>query len=533
MRYNKRKRRKLLVSTIIQTAVLMGIATTGQAAQFQLGDTTVNWGNILRYNLGVRVENQDNNLLNNPGTDEGTASYDRGDIVTNRLDWYSELNLDYQGRFGARLSGAAWYNFEFNDRVQTGPGLEDRSSYTDRKFSSHTKRFHEGPSGELLDAYVYSNFTLGDMVGDIKVGRQTNLWGEAMILSSHSISYAQAPADGLKAAIAPGADAREISLPVGQVHATLVATPDLTLAAQYYFEWEPTRFSEGGSYLAGSDFLLKGPDHWSLAPGVLLRNEGVDKPREVGDWGISARYNLSALDAIVGLYYRVYDERTATVSRDMGNNTYRFIYPENAKLMGVSFSKLIGGASIGAELSYRKDAALASAIADGASEGARGNTIHLLGNGVYNFGPNSLWDSASLTGELAFSHLDKITSGDQYFNGCDNGDDAYRGCATRNVWQSTLRFSSSWVAIAPGWDMGASAAITYGLYGNGATLGGGNEKAGSYSIGPSVTYNGDHEFSLSYVDYLADNRMEDGVLITNGSQLQDRGWLSFTYKGQF
>ena len=532
MRRNNKKMQFALPSlSALTLAVSMAHIPMAQAIEFAGGE--VEWNNIVRYNLGMRMDKPDSALAYNTGTDESTSSYDRHDIVTNRVDWYSELGWDYQGLFGLKLSGAAWYDNAFNDKVKTGTNPNSVSSYDDNRFSSTTRRFHRGLSAELLDAYAYHNFSIGNVAGDIKVGRQTNLWGEAMILSTHSVSYSQAPVDGLKASVAPGADAREVSMPVGQVHVNLQATPNLALAAQYFFEFEPTRLTQGGTFLASSDILLDGPD--SMNGG--LRNKGVRKASNAGDWGVSARYFYEPLNTTFGAYYREFTERSPWVSTNAAEGTYEFIYPENAKLFGLSASKLIGSASVGMELVHRKNTALNSTLSNGSHDVARGDTYHVLINAVQNFGPSSLWSSASLTGEVAFAHLDKVTKNESNFNGLcsDRGWDVERGCATRNVSQATIRFSPTWTAIAEGWDLGFDTAITYGLHGNGAMSGGGNEKAGSYSFGPKLTYNANHEFKLNYIDYLATkkNNPAGGVLYSNGSQLQDRGWLSFTYTGQF
>ena len=519
------------VSGLSTLALAIALTHASPVHALEIAGGSVEWNNIVRYNLGMRMEKPDSAIESNLGTDEGTSSYDRYDIVTNRVDWYSELGWDYQGKFGLRLSGAAWYDHAFNDRVKTGPGLEGSGSYDNNRFSGTTKRFHKGFSGELLDAYVYSNFHFGNTAGDLKVGRQTNLWGEAIALTAHSVSHAQAPVDGLKAAVAPGADAREISMPVGQVHVNLQPTPNLSLAAQYFFEFEPTRLTQGGTYLAGSDILLDGPD--SMNGG--LRNAGVRKADNRGDWGVAARYFFDSYNTTMGVYYREFTERAPWVSTDVAAGTYEFIYPEDAKLYGLSFSKLIGTASVGAELVHRENTPLNSSAPAGLSSVARGDTWHVLLNGIQTFGPNKYWSSASLTGEIGFSHLDKVTKNEANMNICDDSNDAKRGCITRNSSQATIRFSPQWTAIAVGWDLGFDTAITYGLYGNSAVSGGGNEKAGSYSFGPKLTYNANHEFKLQYIDYLATKKDDPagGILYSNGSQLQDRGWLSFTYTGQF
>lgn len=522
--------------------VLMGVAGDASAATIDVGnpDIELSWGNTVRYNLGMRVNDRNNAIGNSPNTDEGDYRFDKDDVVTNRLDLLSEIDFAYQRTVGFRLSGAAWGDAAYDDDAKTNPALANRGSYFGNKYSDYTKRYYKGPSGELLDAYGFWNFNLGDMNGNVKAGRHTVLWGEALALTAHSVSYAQAPTDGLKALTTPGVDAKETALPVGQVSGTLQVTPDLTLAAQYFYSWEPTRVAEGGTYLGGTDFILQGPDRFSLAPGRFLINKHIDKPDQQGDFGISARWRSDLLDGTVGFYYRMFDERSPTISLNVPKGTYRAVYPENARLYGISYSTSIAGVSTGFELVRRQDTALNSSITNGASEGARGDTWHALMNGVAVLGPTSLWSQLSLTGELAYSRWDKVTSGDRYFLDCDNrpaGDrQAGTGCVTEDAWQVLLRATPQWTAVWPGWDISANAAVSLGLDGNSAVLGGGNEKAGSFTVGMTFSYNQRHDFSIAYNDYYATNDVNPTtglIRVSNGSQIQDRGWVVFTYKGSF
>ena len=534
-----------------QQAARIGVATAGagilaavgcaNAMEIPVGnpDVQVTWGNTVRYNLGTRVDRRDEVIARSANMDEGTYFKDRGDIVTNRLDLLSELDVSYKKMLGLRLSGAAWYDAAFPDDVRTAPTLADRGSYVDNRYSSYTKRYSRGTSGEFLDAYVFGNFQLGEMSGNLKVGQHGVLWGEAVVLSAHSVSYAQTPTDGLKALTTPGVDAKETALPIGQVSGSLQITPTLSLSGQYFYDWKPTRIAEGGTYLGGTDFILQGPDRLSLAPGVFLANQGITKPHDRGDWGANARWSPQWLDGTIGFYYRQFDERSPTISLDLANRTYRAVYPENAKLYGISLSKNIGGLSAGFELIRREKTALVSTITDGAAEGARGNTSHALANAVAVLGPTAWWSSMSVVAELAYSRWEKVTSGEQYFNTCSKrpaGDrDAGTGCVTRDNWQGFVRVSPTWTAVWPGWDIGANASYLVGLRGNGAVLGGGNYRAGSYSAGLTFTYNNRHDFSIAYNDYLAtrEPNAAGAIRVSNGSQIQDRGWLVLTYKGSF
>lgn len=525
---------KMIASVI---AITLSGASHGMDINVGNPDFTVSLDNTIRYNTGVRVQQRDSIIGNTASSDEGDYSHGRGDVVTNRLDLLSELQADYRGKMGFRLSGAAWYDAAFNNEVKTNPALSTRGSYTNNQFSDFTKRYYGGPSGELLEAFVYGKFKLGDMPASINIGRHTVLWGEAIALSTHSVSYSQAPTDARKAVATPGVDAKETALPIGQVSGTLQVTPELNLAGQYYYEWAETRVPEGGTYLAGTDFIFRGPNQFSLAPGVSLRNAGILKPRGAGDWGVGARWSPDWLGGTVGFYARQFTERNFWLSLDPAAGVYRAVFAQNTKLYGISLAKNFSGVSTGMEFSYRQNTALNSSISNGALQGAVGDTLHVLFNGVANYGNTSFWSSSAITAELAYSRLLRVTANRNLFNDCSSGTgrSVITGCSTQNALQAFLRFSPSWVGVQPGVDISALASISYGLKGNSPVLSGGNLHAGSYSIGGTLDYNTRHQFSLTYNGYLASYQSVNGTTIasSNGSQIQDRGWLSFTYKTSF
>src|SRR5690606_41548691 len=82
---------KLGQSTLARSALALAVvAATGSvsAMQIDLGnpDIRLRWDNTVRYNLGIRTDNPSSDILNNPNFDESSGKFDRGDIVTNRLD---------------------------------------------------------------------------------------------------------------------------------------------------------------------------------------------------------------------------------------------------------------------------------------------------------------------------------------------------------------------------------------------------------------------------------------------------------------
>ena len=535
-------------SSLLVAAVATAYLPTGATAlEIDVGnpDVSVTWGNTMRYNAGWRMNDRERAIANSDTRDEGDYSYDKGDNVFNRFDLLTELDVDYRREMGFRISAAAWKDFAFNDRVSFNPAFAGRNfetSYENNESSRTTKHFHD-QSGELLDAFVYKNFNVGDVSGEVKVGRQTVLWGEALILSPFSVSHNQSPIDGLKGFVSPGVDAKELVLPVGQVVTNIQVTPTLTLMAQYYYEWENSRTPQGGTYLGATDFALDGPDFFPLASGAIaLRNNGFDKPKNSGDYGLGARWAPEWLDGTLGIYYREFTERSAVASINPVARTYEFFFPEHQKLIGLSLSKSIGGVSVGAEVTRQEDAVLNTVIQDGTKGAARGTVWTGLLNGVKLFGPNQVWDSASLIGELGYSYLEKVTENERYFDSCYNRRHAgdpnaieEAGCSSRDNSQIALRFTPGWTAVFPGWDTTANFAVTYGISGNSPLIlpDHGQQGVGSYQVGNTWTYNARHDFSLAYVDYLATNQTRNGRQLFNGSQRQDRGWLSFTYKASF
>ena len=411
------------------------------------------------------------------------------------------------------------------------------------------RRYYRG-SGELLDAYAYGTFDLGSTRLGVKAGRTAVLWGEAIALSQHSISYAQAPTDVRKVLATPGVDAKETALPVGQIALDWQVLPNVILLGQYFYEWKPSRLPEAGTYLAAADIGFTGPTQGLLSPTAALPWHGYEKPKSTqGDFGLGVRWTPEALGGTVGLYYRQVDERSGWLVLRPSAGDARFRYAEGAHLVGLSLAKNIGGVSAGLEVVKRLNTAfftggvLAPATAT-AAEGPRGDSTHVLMNGIKSFGPNMAWDSATLVVELAYSRRDRVRS-DPYkaFRTCENytlptrRGDPSNGCITRDNWVPLMRFSPSWVAVAPGWDVGTAAVLSYGIKGNSSVIGGGNEGVGSWSLGGTLTYNATHDFSLAYNGYLNKNALSS---TTNPAStawaappLHDRGWVSFTYKTAF
>jgi len=498
----------------------------------------------LRYNLGVRAEGRDVRIADNPNSDEGDYRFDRGDLITNRLDILAEMDMDWRNMLGMRISAAGWYDAAYDRRVRQNPRLAGLdSSYADNRYSALTQRYYRGPSGELLDAFAYANLNLGGRPVSIKAGRHIVYWGNAA-LTQAGISYSQGPVDGRKAAANPGTEARELFLPQNQISFTAQLTPIISLVAQYYFDWDHVRSPEGGTFLGGTDFTLDGPDR--TGGGLpFIRANALGPDRERGDWGVGVRMTLPSNGWTVGAYYRDFNERNGLwLLRNPSNPLeYRAVFPRGTTLMGLSLDSTIGPLSVGAELSRRMDAGLSSIAFSLADEGARGDTWHVLVNAIYGLPQNRWWDTGTLLLEITYDRLDKVTKHQELFNRagtttCPLG--KFSGCATTEALGLGLNFTPSWTQALPGVDISLPVTIQTGLKGNTPDFGGTSQGAMSYSLGVQLDIRRQWLLALTYADLKAKIRPTGAVgplgpLYTgNGGWLiSDRGRIVFTAKASF
>jgi len=395
-----------ILAAEVGTAGFLGYA---QAAEIDLNDKdfSLRWDNTIRYTLGDRAQAPSYKLLTDANASDGDRNFQHG-IVTDRVDIFSEADLVYKRMLGARVSGDFWYDGAYAMMQTAGnptPGNLSPQGLPTSGLANYTKRFFEGPSGELYDAFAFVNFDVADHPVNIKVGRHTQIWGESLLLSGaiNGISYSQAPIDVAKAYGNPGAEAKELFRPVNNVSASLQVTDNLSLEAQYFLEWQAYRYPEDGTYYGMYDLALYGGRVGYLGafqgpvaagqPGStnLWVQRGADlKPKDSGPFGVATRWSPDFLDATIGLYYRrfsdmnpqlavipsaaglgeILDPKLGAVNPALaklypiipsGNlGSYNLTYQENINMYGASLAKQIGGISVGAEFNYRTGMALVS-----------------------------------------------------------------------------------------------------------------------------------------------------------------------------
>lgn len=555
--------------SLLATAIAAASLSTAHAFELNTGsdDWSIRFDNTVKYNYGVRTESADKRLLGTPNNNDGNYNFRKaGTNVTNRLDLLSEFDVVYQNRMGFRVSAASWYDKAYDNvgsnsnpmvngnGAQTGP--TSVVPFGSPHLSRYAQRYYSGPSGEILDAFVFFNTEIGDesQLG-IKLGQHNIFWGETLISAVHSLSYGQAALDLGKQATSPGTEAKELFIPRNQISANLTLNPELSFAAQYFFKWDAARLPEAGTYY-GSDVVGTGAQSFLLGfhdPLTTIRRGDDYTPSDRGDWGIMAKWSPEWLDGTLGLYYRntsdilpqaVLDARglNPLAPATVATLDYKFAYGDNIDIYGISLSKEFAGLSIGSELNYRENMPLASIPAiyspvlaagvgpipartggtgvtavmpkDGKSMSAIGDTLHFTVNALASISATPLFDSASLMAEMYYSNLISLDSENAALY---KGKSSYRGVdkATRDNWGVAINFTPTWYQVFPGVDMTMPLSVNYGIDGVSPVQGGGAKDTGTYSIGVGAQIYSKYFVDLKYVDAFGkaskcNNNLTDG-----------------------
>jgi hypothetical protein len=551
---NNMHKLRTLVPLLATALAAMGGAQAGEL-ETSNPDLELRWDNTIRYNLMNRVNSQDPAILRSPNNDDGDRNFDKG-LVSNRLDVMSEFDLVYQKRIGFRVSGAAWYDHAYRklDNANVASSNHVEAGRAALGLSEATRRWHKGRSGELLDAFVFTRFDLGEMPLNLKLGRHTTYWGESLLNTIHGVSYGQSPIDQRKGYSVPGTEAKELFVPRSQLSAQLQATTELSFAAQYFLKWDPIRYPESGSYLGFSDVLLSGGESLIASPTARVLRGADIVPKERGDWGVMARWSPQWLDGTLGLYARrtsdiqaqtlvmpavatlpaatcgalgftalaattCYVNPSAASTAQIGQGVigrYKLAFGSDIDIVGISLAKNLGSISFGGELSYRRNmplvsdavnilppalaartpGAIAADPASGETGGARGNTVHGVFNLLGVVSKTALFDSANWTVELTWNHLAKLSRGEAVFKGRST----YTGIdkASKDYAGLSMNLAPAWFQAFPGVDLYLPMSVGAGLTGNSVVTGGGNKHAGSYSIGIGADFRQQYRFDLRF-----------------------------------
>ena len=296
---------------LLAISVLAAISSQASAFQFDTPDDwSIRWDNTVKANVMSRVAKQDKDVYT-PRADAGwfladdaDFSVDRssGGLVSTRIDVISEMDVIWKDNYGFRVSGSGWYDPQYNNSNNDHPDdyrwtwASPSADFGD--YNHEAKDLHRS-GGELLDAFVFANFDIGDTALGVRAGRHTIYWGNGLLTNGalHGVGGSMAPIDFNKALSVPGSEAKELFMPTGKVSTVFQVTDNLTLNAYYSWEHMAYRVPEDGTYWSPAEGLSENSEFFSTIqltadPSNPLRAgaRGEGYSEDTGDYGFNVQY---------------------------------------------------------------------------------------------------------------------------------------------------------------------------------------------------------------------------------------------------
>ncbi|WNC08029.1 DUF1302 domain-containing protein [Pseudomonas coleopterorum] len=541
---------------VLALAALWGSVPLAQAFDFETGnpDVRARWDNSIKYSSAWRTKSPSSRLTEGAGAlndDDGDRNFDKG-LISSRLDLLSEFDISYQN-FGARLSGAAWYDDVYNKKNDNdSPGTANSYSVDYDHFTHDTRKLH-GRQGELLDAFVYGKGDLGDMPVSGRIGQYAMQWGESLFYGMNGIAGGMAPIDVVKGLSVPNTQFKELIRPVQQMSGQLQLTPDVSVGAYYQFEWEANRLPGAGSYFSTSDTFGDGNERLfvgaPLFPGAqpLAFYHGQDKDaKDSGQGGVQVKWRTENYD--FGVYaIRFHDKSPQlNVRPDFANlnpftgdaGEYNWVYPEGIKALGASFSTTVDAFNIAGELSTRWDQPLASTnqrtllpgegLSNRADDAlyATGRTLHANLSWLATLGPNFLAQETSFLGEIAWNRALSVS----------HNAAAVDPNADRDAWSFRTVYEPTYRQAFSGMDISVPFGVSY-THGASEALGTGfgSDRGGDLNIGIKGNYLNTWNLGLTYTHYYgpANTFLDANNNYTFEQSLKDRDFVAFSVSRTF
>ena len=482
-------------------------------------DLKLRWDNTVRYSTAWRVKGQSPLLINSPpattNQDDGDRSFNKG-LISNRLDLFSEFDASFRN-FGARVSGAAWYDDIYNStNDNNSPSTVNAVSVPFNHFTKTARDLH-GRKAEILDAFIYGKGELGEMAGTFRLGRHALLWGESLFFGNNGIAGTQSSVDIIKLSSVPNSLFKETIRPDDQVSGQLQITSDLAIGAYYKFSWEKNRLPVAGSYFASTDIINGGerliagaPIIPTGGPRAFFRADDQEA-KNSGQGGFEVKWRPPATDLDLGFYAVRFHDRSPVIYQYPGVGVnpatgqiglYKLVYPENINAYGASASTTFGSVNVAGEVSLRRHATLVSdaqavppnAPADNNSNPlyAIGNTAHAQVSFLWAVDPNFIARESSLAAEVAWNRTLSVTK----------NPGAVDPNTQRDAFGLRLVYSPTYRQIMSGIDITVPVGFSYFPKGKSSAVANfGVDKGGDFTLGVAGSYLDVWRFSLSYTQF--------------------------------
>lgn len=381
-------------------ATALAAAAPAYAIDFKINDDIKgSFISQITTGFGLRLGDQSGDLIGLPGTpgfkgdyqsaNTGDLNYNQGDLYALYLKGSHELLLQMPSERIKFFGRAAWIVDGVADDTEFAPlGNKARSQV--------------GREIRLYDLWVSKEFDLAGHNSRIRIGNQVINWGESLFVTGGI--NATAAIDQQRLTL-PGVPLKEVVLPSPMVSFATSPMDGLNMEAYYQYGWTPNRLVPAGTYFSAADYLgnSRTPLYFRYNPRYAYIHGGVGvsgqlftptnstfdqalaaigannyaftaladdptgtannsiaasyvndkKPRDDGQFGISAHYKVPGTAMDIGLYYERFHEKQPFYQYVNNFANIQSIFPENHSVYGVSTNFPVWLFAIGSELSYR------------------------------------------------------------------------------------------------------------------------------------------------------------------------------------
>ena len=387
------------------------VAAPALAIELDFGEVKGAWNTTVTVGTAIRTKDADpccygaasGNAIGVPGGTTGGPSgnlnFEKGEPFSTVVKAVSDLELKYRN-FGGLVRGVAWYDYTLKNsdvRIGNQINLYTRPAPLGEDGLSRLASF----SGvDLLDAFVYGNFDIGQTSLAARLGQQVVSWGEALLIPGGINNINPIDVSALRR---PGSQIKEALLPVGMLYGNLGVSKELSFEAFYQYAWRQTELEACGTFFGNPDYIPKGcngtnvlgglgitefdvfnPASTKVFPGTNIRTLGAyvhragdNEAKDSGQYGLALRYLVDAIETEFGLYYTNTHAKTPSLEVVLPTSNailqapglagqigrlkspeglyYRAAFPEDIKVFGLSFATNIAGASVFGEVGHRRD----------------------------------------------------------------------------------------------------------------------------------------------------------------------------------
>ena len=402
----KTTRQGIFRPTSLALAIALSTAAPAYAVTFNIGEIEGQFDSSMSIGASWAMDDPDMDLVGaaNGGTgftqtgDDGRLNFKKGETFSKIFKGVHDLELRYRDS-GAFIRGKYWYDFELKDESRLFKDISD----------SNRKEAAQSSGAEILDAFLYHNYYLGDLPGTVRLGKQVVSWGESTFIGNSINSINPLDAAAFRR---PGAEIKEGLIPVNMFYVSQSLTDRLSMEAFYQLEWDQTIIDNCGTFFSGADVAADGCDtNYNVGPaaladvlnsdlgafasaaGVTYTNEGVMIPRggdrdarDSGQYGLALRWLGDSTE--YGAYFMNYHSRTPILStHTAGLSTFAAAQQAGEATGAAILTPVIQqilAASPG--LTLAQATAIAQSTAAGPLAAAAGEAVGgavVLGNGQY------------------------------------------------------------------------------------------------------------------------------------------------------